>query len=317
MLGEQKAKVKLLFGPTLPSSPILSFKLRLSLPIYSKAPGRSPYARIDFRDSSLAFTDSAMPIFLATQFGPRFAERRARIAWRTFTFLSAFAVVSFASFAAPASYENLLKKARNGDIRAQVQVGIALLKGDGTLSDPAAAAEWFRRAANAGDPQAQTGLGFLYMQGLGVQRDPSEALNWFLRGALAKYPEAEYDLGMLYVEGNAGAPDPVEGIRWLTKAAEAGLPQARLNLGILYSEGRLGFPRDLAEGRRWLLAAAQSGSFCAEFNLGVLYNTGLGVRRDPREAQKWFQRASSHASRDGGLPEVIRLCGAGAPAHVN
>ena len=258
-----------------------------------------------------------MPIFLATQFGPRLAKRCAQAAWRTFTFLFAFAIGSFASHAAPPSYENLLKKAHNGDIRAQVQVGIALLKGDGTLSDPAAAAEWFHRAANAGDPQAQTRLGFLYMEGIGTQRDPREALNWFLRGALAKYPEAEYDLGMLYVEGSTGQPDPVEGVRWLTKAAAAGLAQARLNLGLFYSEGGRGIPLDLAEGQRWLLAAAHSGSFCAEFNLGVVYNTGLGVRRDSREAQKWFQRSASHASRDGGLPEVIRLCGAGIPAHVN
>jgi TPR repeat protein len=97
-----------------------------------------------------------MLIFLATQSGTSLAKRRAQIAWRTFTFLFAFAIASFASFAAPAPYQNLLKKAHTGDIRAQVQVGIALLNGDGTLSDPAAAAEWFRRAANAGDPQAQT-----------------------------------------------------------------------------------------------------------------------------------------------------------------
>jgi uncharacterized protein len=119
--------------------------------------------------------------------------------------------------AATTVYENLVKKARTGDVRAQVAVGLALLNGEGTANDPRSAAEWFRRAADSGDPEAQTQLGFLYTRGVGVQRDPVEAVRWFLRAAAWGYPPAQYDLGMIYLDGGAGQVNAGEGVRWLTR----------------------------------------------------------------------------------------------------
>jgi TPR repeat protein len=118
-------------------------------------------------------------------------------------------------------YDSLLKKARDGDVRAQFDAGMALLTGEGTARDPAAAAEWFRRAADSGDPQAQTQLGYLYAEGLGVERDSAKAARWFLRAAVSGYAPAEYDLGMAYLDGIGAHEDAPEGIRWLLKAAKS------------------------------------------------------------------------------------------------
>jgi len=212
-------------------------------------------------------------------------------------------------------YDNRLKKARDGDVRAQFDVGMALLTGEGTTRDPRAAAEWFRRAADSGDPQAQTRLGYLYSEGIGVDRDSAEAVRWFLRAAVSGYAPAEYDLGMAYLNGTGGHEDAPGGIRWLLKAAEAGVPEAQHNLGLIYAEGRPGIMRDPALGRRWLTAAAKRGNPCAEYNLGVLYNTGLGVAVDAKEAQKWFRRAVSHVGQKGTMADLARSCGSGPDAH--
>jgi hypothetical protein len=73
--------------------------------------------------------------------------------------------------------------ARAGDPQAQNQVGELYERGLGLAPDPAAAAEWYRRAAEQGFAPAQINLGQLYELGLGVPRDPALALVWYRRAS--------------------------------------------------------------------------------------------------------------------------------------
>jgi TPR repeat protein len=68
---------------------------------------------------------------------------------------------------------------------AQVNLGLLLLRGQGTARNPAAAAAWIRAAAEQGLPQALIQLGALYETGKGVERDPFEAWRCYRRAALA------------------------------------------------------------------------------------------------------------------------------------
>ncbi len=76
-----------------------------------------------------------------------------------------------------------LPQAQQGDARAQVVVGEIYEKGLGGLSDPALAAQWYRKAADQGDSSAQINLGHLYEKGLGVEKNLPEALNWYRKAS--------------------------------------------------------------------------------------------------------------------------------------
>ena len=81
--------------------------------------------------------------------------------------------------------------ARNGDAQAQTQVGELYERGIGSVADPAAAADWYRRAAQQGDARAMVNLASLLERGLGVVRDPDLAAQWFRRaGGLKATPAA-------------------------------------------------------------------------------------------------------------------------------
>jgi TPR repeat protein len=73
--------------------------------------------------------------------------------------------------------------AEEGNINAQVNLGVLLREGQGTTKDEAAAIEWFRKAAVRGNAKAQSLLGHT----LGIESaDPArkvEALTWVMLAA--------------------------------------------------------------------------------------------------------------------------------------
>lgn len=76
-----------------------------------------------------------------------------------------------------------LPKASAGDPEAQTYVGEIFEKGLGQISDPMAAAEWYRKAADQGYQRAQINLGYLYESGLGVERNLVTAMNYYRAAA--------------------------------------------------------------------------------------------------------------------------------------
>jgi TPR repeat protein len=66
-----------------------------------------------------------------------------------------------------------------------VNLGLLLLRGQGTEADAAGGASWIRAAAEQGLPQALMQLGALYEAGKGVAQDPFEAWRCYRRAALA------------------------------------------------------------------------------------------------------------------------------------
>ena len=60
-----------------------------------------------------------------------------------------------------------LKAAQQGNIEAQLNVGLAYQNGDGVEGNFVEAAKWLRQAANQGNTVAQANLGWLYANGRG------------------------------------------------------------------------------------------------------------------------------------------------------
>lgn len=76
------------------------------------------------------------------------------------------------------------------------------------------------------------------------------------------------------------------------KAADLGHARAQNGLGVLYRDG-IGVKRDPKEAVRWFLESASRGYAIGMYNLALMYKDGTGVMRNDVEAYKWFYLASS------------------------
>jgi uncharacterized caspase-like protein len=76
-----------------------------------------------------------------------------------------------------------LAQAREGDPKAQSNVGEIYEKGLGITPDYTLAAQWYRKAADQGFERAMLNLGQLYELGLGVDRDNEQALAWYRKAS--------------------------------------------------------------------------------------------------------------------------------------
>ena len=74
--------------------------------------------------------------------------------------------------------------------------------------------------------------------------------------------------------------------RWLV-LAKKGNAKAQNNLGILYRRG-LGVKKDPIEAVKWYQKAADQGFAKAQFNLGLMYKQGNGVAKDIRKAVELY-----------------------------
>src|SRR5215472_13220385 len=131
---------------------------------------------------------------------------------------------------------HLRSEALAGNLRAQIEMGLALESG--SEADRAEAARWFLAAANQGDPQAQTNIGYLYSVGSGVPRDPERAFMWFQRAAAEGYATAQYDIGTMLVKGDGVKQDFPAALNWFRRAATVGFAPAEVYLGIVYANGK-------------------------------------------------------------------------------
>mgnify|MGYP000884828319 CR=1 FL=1 len=127
---------------------------------------------------------------------------------------------------------------------------------------PEQIAEYIRKA-DQGDVDAQYNLGIIYYHGEGVARNFEEALSWFHKAAEQNDADAQYNLGRLYLDAAGPDRDPKQAARWLKLAARKGHPGAMAMLGQMLFSGDIDMPRRSVQGLMWLTIArarAQSGT---------------------------------------------------------
>ena len=117
--------------------------------------------------------------------------------------------------------------------------------------------------AEEGEVEAQVKLGIMHTNGLGVRRNGGEALKWFHKAAEKGNAEAEYYLGKLYGTQQSGVEmDQNESTKWYRKAAEDGNADAQYAMGAKYFKGE-GLPMDYVMGYAWMDVAARQGHYAA------------------------------------------------------
>lgn len=82
-------------------------------------------------------------------------------------------------------------------------------------------------AAKEGNPKAQVLVGMAVMNGIGVFKDPEAAVGWFKLSADQKYPAGMYYLSMTKIAGLGTPMDEKGGMALMRRAAEAGEPRAK------------------------------------------------------------------------------------------
>lgn len=181
--------------------------------------------------------------------------------------------------------------AEQGSAQAQTHLGIMHRDGEGFSANGAEAETWFRKAAEQGYVHAQTNLANLYLAGGGVPRDEEKALGWFLKVAAKGHPPAQHNVGAMYFDGQGTPKNYAEAIRWFREAAAQGYAPSQTSLGHAYRYGQ-GVPRDLDESVRWFRLAAKQRYALAYYNLGSMYLDGEGVPKDLRQAANWYRLAA-------------------------
>jgi TPR repeat protein len=106
----------------------------------------------------------------------------------------------------------------------------------GELSD-------LQRKAENGEVTTQFNLGVMYNTGQGVPQDDKQAVKWWRLAADQGYAGAQYTLGVMYYEGQGVPQDDKQAVKWWRLAADQGDGKAQYYLGAMYAKGR-GVPQD-------------------------------------------------------------------------
>lgn len=113
------------------------------------------------------------------------------------------------------SLEDLLDRAEQGEVEAQVTLGLRYKHGMRAPQDSKEALKWFQRASRQGNAFAQARLGALYRDGQGVAQNHAEAVKWFRKSAGQGDSTAQVALGIMYWKGMGVPQDDKQAIKWL------------------------------------------------------------------------------------------------------
>jgi localization factor PodJL len=151
--------------------------------------------------------------------------------------------------------------------------------------------------ARSGDMKAERDLGLKYLAGDGVPADEGQAARWLMRAAYRGEPTAEYWLGTLYARGQGVPEDAFQANHWYEAAAQKGNRRAMHSFAVAYFQG-WGVEKNFAEAARWFRSAADLGFVDSQFNLAVLYERGAGIQQSLTDAYKWYAIAAKGGDKE-------------------
>ncbi len=126
------------------------------------------------------------------------------------------------------------------------------------------------------------------------------------------HPGAQFNLGMLYekerqtIEGKEQEPTPAQkkamqvlagsALPWFLKSVEQGFTNAEFMMARYYALG-WGVKRNPRKANEWYERAARKGHAAALNNLGAMCYKGDGVERDLVQAYKWYALAAKQSGK--------------------
>ena len=146
--------------------------------------------------------------------------------------------------------------AEKGDATAQADLALAYLRGDGVVSNPAAAAGWAGLSATKGHAKGQFLLASIY--NTGIKADPHTGFRWMSAAALNGNTKAMHNVAIAFFTGSGIGKNPTEAANWFGKAAAKGYRDSAFDLGVLYERGE-GVAQSTQRALYWYDSAAAAG----------------------------------------------------------
>ena len=207
-------------------------------------------------------------------------------------------------------FEQDLPKAIYWHERAAAQGNDDSLDGLGLIDchyykDYAKAYMWYKKAAAAGNGLAQSSLGTMYMEGLGLSEPNYERAIFWLKQAANGHNDysSEGELGFIYFKGlGMFKPDYKQAIYWFDRSIIHGLKWPVKYLGSIY-EHVLSY-RDLTKAFSYYLKGADLPSPYCIRKVAYMYQNGLGVAKNIREANNWYNKIAEGREMVENLKEL-------------
>lgn len=178
--------------------------------------------------------------------------------------------------------KTLADRAEKGDATAQADLALAYLRGDGVVSNPAAAAGWAGLSATKGHAMGQFLLATIYNSG--IKSDSHTGFRWMSAAALNGNTKAMHNVAIAFLTGSGIEKNPTEAANWFGKAAGKGYRDSAFNLAVLYERGE-GVARNSQRALYWYDTAAASGDKEAAQRASLL-RFGEAELADNRNASK-------------------------------
>ncbi|MEG0342305.1 MAG: tetratricopeptide repeat protein [Acinetobacter sp.] len=132
-------------------------------------------------------------------------------------------------------FVSVVNAAKNGDSKAQFDLGVFYFRGIGVEQDYLQALEWFNKAADQGHGRAKEyvmttyfALGSEYFsEDAGERQDDTEAFKWFSKAANMGHAKSQYFIGLMYYFGEGVEKNESQGVSWLKKSAQLGFIEAQ------------------------------------------------------------------------------------------
>jgi TPR repeat protein len=182
------------------------------------------------------------------------------------------------------------RRARRGDPGACYRLGLMAQLGQGTPTNPVAAANWYRKAAECGVPEAQNNLAEMLRFGHGVPRNVSAALRLYLRAAAAGLVVAKENVDAICASGDWEKRPGARLVIRYRENAQRGDAWSNTFMGFLAQYGR-GMPADRSLALVYFRAAAARQEPVAEWHLEKL-------GEPPPDGTRWIRLAAEHGSGD-------------------
>ena len=212
--------------------------------------------------------------------------------------------------------DELYARACSGDITAQKQLAMILLRSDNTLEsgigwlkiaserdadamyilaklclnkldDPRQAVYWYEMAAQRGHCDAMIDIGACYLFGFQVEKSVPTAIGWYERAASCGSAVAHHNLGMLALNDK----NTTTSLAHFHTAAERGYADAAYMLGVMYIQG-IGVEKDPMLALQWLIRSFELGKHYAARPIGDFYFQGAfdGGRQNFDKAVEWYMK---------------------------
>lgn len=220
----------------------------------------------------------------------------------------------------PQEIANAERRAREGDVQAQLRMGLVYylsflepqqhpLAGEHAEKPPGGshserdkdawklkvAKQWFEKAAEQGCVPAQYYLGRVYSllpeRGLlgTLFSDPIEGVKWYSKAAEAGYSPAMARLGNFYESPCCGLETNLDlAEKWYSRASDLGDSRAMCAWAELLDK-----KGDRPRATKLYLKSAELGDSEAQFWIGGRYIEGIGVNKDSQQGVAWYEKSAT------------------------